>query len=47
MDDEDLKDLMEEDEPEFDSLRNVMHKRYDKIVNEAEEECDSPAKKRR
>lgn len=45
MDDEDLKDLIEDEDPEFDSLKNVLYKRYEKILNE-EEEGESPKKRR-
>lgn len=36
MDDEDLKELIEDEEPEFDSLKNVLNKRYKKILAEEE-----------
>ena len=45
MDNEDLKELIEDEETEFDSLKNVLKQRYEKILNE-EEEGDSPKKRR-
>ena len=44
MDGEDLKELIDDEEPEFDSLKNVLYKRYEKIGEE--EEGESPKKRR-
>lgn len=44
MDDEELKDMIEDEEPQFDSLKNVLYKRYDRVCKEEEEE---PNKRRR
>jgi hypothetical protein len=38
MDGEDLKELIDDEEPEFDSLKNVLYKRYEKIGEEEEGE---------